>query len=63
MKDMELISFLKKNGFIWGPEPEIYGGVAGFHTFGPLGKRLKNNVEDQIRVLFTTLIKTLVNGV
>lgn len=45
----ELISFLQRKGFIWGPEPEIYGGTAGFYTYAPLGKLLKNNVENIIR--------------
>jgi glycyl-tRNA synthetase len=45
----ELISFLQRKGFIWGPEPEIYGGTAGFYTYAPLGKLLKNRVEDVIR--------------
>ena len=42
-------SFLIKNGFIWGPEPEIYGGLAGFYTYGPLGTLLKRNVENLLR--------------
>ncbi len=45
----ELISFLQRKGFIWGPEPEIYGGTAGFYTYAPLGKLLKNKVEAIIR--------------
>lgn len=44
----KLESFIVENGFIWGPEPEIYGGMSGFHTYGPLGKLLKSNVEDLI---------------
>lgn len=47
----ELIAFMQRNGFIWGPEPEIYGGVSGFYTFGPLGKLLKNNIENKIKQL------------
>lgn len=49
----ELISFMQQKGFIWGPEPEIYGGLAGFYTYAPLGKLLKNNVENEIRKLYT----------
>ncbi|MFA5796937.1 MAG: glycine--tRNA ligase [Candidatus Woesearchaeota archaeon] len=49
----ELIAFLQQKGFIWGPEPEIYGGLAGFYTYAPLGKLLKNNVENEIRKLYT----------
>lgn len=45
----DLISFMQRKGFVWGPEPEIYGGTAGFYTYGPLGKLLKNRVEDVIR--------------
>ena len=48
----DLISFIQQKGFIWGPEPEIYGGLAGFYTYGPLGKLLKNNVENVIRQVF-----------
>jgi len=48
----ELGTFAAMKGFIYGPEPEIYGGVAGFYTYGPLGKLLKNNVENAIRKIF-----------
>lgn len=47
---MELNSFITK--FIWGPAPEIYNGLAGFYNYGPLGKLLKNNVENSIRKVF-----------
>jgi glycyl-tRNA synthetase len=49
----EFNAFCKRNGFIWGPEPELYGGIAGFYTYGPLGKLLKNHVENRIRKVFT----------
>jgi len=48
----ELVSFLQRKGFVWGPEPEIYGGTAGFYTYAPLGKLLKNRVENIIRKTF-----------
>ena len=48
----EFTSFLQNKGFIWGPEPELYGGMAGFYTYAPLGKLLKNNVERVIRDTF-----------
>ncbi|MFH1211852.1 MAG: glycine--tRNA ligase [Candidatus Woesearchaeota archaeon] len=48
----ELTSFCQQRGLFWGPEPEIYGGLAGFYTFGPLGKLLKNRVENSIRKTF-----------
>lgn len=37
-------SLLRRRGFIWGPSPEIYGGLAGFYSYGPAGKALKNNI-------------------
>ena len=42
----------KKRGFFWGPSPEIYGGSAGFYDLGPLGKLLKNRLENAIRTSF-----------
>jgi len=47
-----LMSFVADRGFVYGPSPEIYGGVAGFYDFGPVGKTLKNNIENAIRKLF-----------
>jgi len=49
----ELISYISEKGFVYGPSPEIYGGVSGFFDFGPLGKLLKNNIENTIRKEFT----------
>ncbi|TFG01013.1 MAG: glycine--tRNA ligase [Promethearchaeota archaeon] len=37
-------SLVKRRGFIWGPSPEIYGGLAGFYSYGPAGMSLKNNI-------------------
>ena len=48
----ELVSFAQQKGFVWGPSPEIYGGLSGFYDYGPLGKLLKNNVEKTIRDTF-----------
>ena len=50
--DSAFLSFLQEAGLIWGPEPEIYGGLAGFYTYGPLGKLLKNKVENSVRHVF-----------
>ncbi|MBM3247294.1 glycine--tRNA ligase [Candidatus Pacearchaeota archaeon] len=47
-----LMSFVVDKGFVYGPSPEIYGGMAGFYDFGPAGKTLKNNIENAIRRLF-----------
>ena len=42
-------SLLKRRGFVWGPSPEIYGGLAGFYSYGPAGMALKNNILDLFR--------------
>jgi len=42
-------SLVKRRGFIWGPSPEIYGGFAGFFSYGPAGMALKNNILDLFR--------------
>jgi len=47
-------SFIQEAGLIWGPSPEIYGGLAGFYTYGPLGKLLKNKVENSVRKIFNS---------
>ncbi len=43
---------MQDKGFVYGPSPEIYGGLAGFFDYGPLGKLLKNNIENAIRKVF-----------
>lgn len=40
----ELVSVLKQRGFVY-QSSEIYGGLAGFWDFGPLGIQLKKNIE------------------
>ncbi len=48
----EIISEMaKRRGFFW-PSYEIYGGVSGFLTFGPLGSLLKRRVEDKFRSFY-----------
>ncbi|MFH1451990.1 MAG: glycine--tRNA ligase [archaeon] len=39
----ELANFCKRKGFIY-PSAEIYGGLAGFFDYGPLGVELKKNI-------------------
>ena len=41
----EMASFCKKKGFIF-PNSEIYGGMAGFFDYGPLGSEMKKNLKD-----------------
>ena len=40
----KIMMLAKRRGFIWGPTPEIFGGVSGFYDLGPLGKEMKNNI-------------------
>lgn len=48
----EVISEMaKRRGFFW-PSYEIYGGLSGFITFGPLGALLKRKLEDKFRAFF-----------
>lgn len=48
----EIISEIaRRRGFFW-PSYEIYGGVSGFVTFGPLGSILKRRIEDKFRDFF-----------
>ncbi len=41
----KIMTLAKRRGFIY-PSFEIYGGVAGFYDYGPLGAQLKNNIEN-----------------
>lgn len=53
-EEKDFLSFVQEAGLIWGPSPEIYGGLAGFYTYGPIGKLLKNKVENSVRKVFST---------
>jgi glycyl-tRNA synthetase len=45
----------KRRGFFWSSF-EIYGGSGGFVTYGPLGTRLKQNVESKLREIMVKKI-------
>ncbi len=47
----KLSSMLKRRGFIW-PSFEIYGGLAGFYDYGPLGFLLRENIKETWRRFF-----------
>ncbi len=40
----DMATFCKRKGFVY-PSAEMYGGLAGFWDFGPLGVELKNNIK------------------
>ncbi len=55
----EIISELaRRRGFFWSSY-EIYGGVSGFLTYGPLGTLLKQRVETKFREFFIKPFKML----
>ena len=41
----DIVSLCKRRGFIF-PGSDVYGGIAGFYDFGPLGVGLKRNIEN-----------------
>jgi glycyl-tRNA synthetase len=41
----DILSLCRRRGFIF-PTSEIYGGLAGFYDYGPLGCELKKNIRD-----------------
>lgn len=47
----KIMMVAKRRGFIY-PSFEIYGGIAGFYDYGPLGSQLKNNIENLWRKFF-----------
>ena len=48
----EIINELARRKGFFFPSYEIYGGVSGFVTFGPLGTVLKRRIEDKFRELY-----------
>ncbi len=54
-KFLVLNELARRRGFFW-PSFEIYGGIGGFVTYGPLGKKLKLNIESKLRDIFVNKI-------
>jgi len=44
----DVFEVFKRRGIVY-PSFEIYGGLSGFYDYGPIGARIKRNVEDLIR--------------
>ena len=42
----EMAAFCKRRGFVY-PNSEIYGSMAGFFDYGPIGVELKNNIKQE----------------
>ncbi len=47
----KVMELARRRGFIW-PSGEIYGGVAGFIDYGPLGAQMKRRVEEIWRAFY-----------
>jgi glycyl-tRNA synthetase len=43
-----ILDISKRRGIAY-PSFEIYGGVSGFYDYGPVGSRIKNNIEEHLR--------------
>ncbi len=50
----KLVEIGKRRGFFW-PSYEIYGGVAGFYDWGPLGVLLKQRIIEKWRRFFVLM--------
>jgi glycyl-tRNA synthetase len=48
----------RRRGFFW-QSYEIYGGASGFFTYGLLGAKLKQNIENKLRQLFVNKLGVL----
>ncbi|MHA1860313.1 MAG: glycine--tRNA ligase [Candidatus Asgardarchaeia archaeon] len=49
----KVMALASRRGFVWGPSPEIFGGLSGFYDLGPLGKLLKDNIIMEIKKILT----------
>lgn len=49
----KIFQVAKRRGFLY-PAYEIYGGIAGFYDYGPLGAALKANMENTWRRFYVT---------
>ena len=47
----KVMELARRRGFFW-PSAEIYGGVAGFIDYGPLGAQMKRRIEDTWRAFY-----------
>ncbi|MFC2154842.1 glycine--tRNA ligase, partial [Candidatus Altiarchaeota archaeon] len=47
----KILELSKRRGIIF-PSFEIYGGVSGFYDYGPIGVRVKKNLEDLLRKFY-----------
>lgn len=55
----EIAAFAKRKGFVF-PSSEIYGSLAGFWDYGPLGVEMKRNIVNELWKNFVTGRKDIV---
>ncbi|MFW9876119.1 MAG: glycine--tRNA ligase [Candidatus Thorarchaeota archaeon] len=51
VESSKILSMAKRRGFLW-PAYEIYGGLAGFYDYGPIGSMLRENIINLWRCYF-----------
>src|SRR3989338_9574631 len=47
----KISAIARRRGFFW-PSSELYGGLAGFYDYGPIGALLKQNIEKVWKKIF-----------
>jgi glycyl-tRNA synthetase len=52
MRRAELLEEIVKRRLLYWPSAEIYGGVAGFYDYGPLGVAIRRNIVEKWRRIF-----------
>lgn len=52
MRRAELLEEIVKRRLFYWPSAEIYGGVAGFYDYGPLGVAIRRNIVEKWRRIF-----------
>jgi len=52
MSRAELLEEIVKRRLLYWPSSEIYGGVAGFYDYGPLGVLIRRNIVEKWRRIF-----------
>ncbi len=50
-KHEKISAIARRRGFFW-PSSELYGGLAGFYDYGPVGSLLKQNIEKEWKKIF-----------
>jgi len=60
MRRAELLEEIIKRRLLYWPSVEIYGGVAGFYDYGPLGVSIRRNIIEKWRRIFVLPYQDLI---